>query len=187
MRKTEEGIKGYLTPGALFEELGLRYIGPIDGHNLDELIRTFRAVKKMNTPVLVHVYTCKGKGSKLAEEDAVKYYSIGGKAKQKVENAAPDYSNVFGQSIIQLAEKDDKVVCITAAMEIGTGMTPFIEKYPDKKLVFIIAGDGPQKKIASTFASNDWIFSLDSDERCTIEVRDEIIALIDNAPLDIYQ
>ena len=78
MRKTEEGIKGYLTPGALFEELGLRYIGPIDGHNLDELIRTFRAVKKMNTPVLVHVYTCKGKGSKLAEEDAVKYYSMGG-------------------------------------------------------------------------------------------------------------
>jgi 1-deoxy-D-xylulose-5-phosphate synthase len=132
MRKTEEGIKGYLTPGALFEELGLRYIGPIYGHNLDELIRTFRAVKKMNTPVLVHVFTCKGKGSELAEEDAVKYYSIGGKAKQKFENAAPDYSNVFGQSIIQLAEKDDKVVCITAAMEIGTGMTPFIEKYPDR-------------------------------------------------------
>ena len=132
MRKTEEGIKGYLTPGALFEELGLRYIGPIDGHNLDELIRTFQAVKEMNTPVLVHVYTHKGKGNKLAEEDAVKYYSIGGKAKQKVENAAPDYSNVFGQSIIQLAEKDDKVVCITAAMGIGTGMTPFIEKYPDR-------------------------------------------------------
>jgi len=63
MRKTEEGLKGYLTPGALFEELGLRYIGPIDGHNLDEFIRTFRSVKKMNTPVLVHVYTCKGKGS----------------------------------------------------------------------------------------------------------------------------
>jgi 1-deoxy-D-xylulose-5-phosphate synthase len=132
MRKTEEGIKGYLTPGALFEELGLRYIGPIDGHNLDDLIRTFQAVKKMNTPVLVHVYTHKGKGNKLAEKDAVKYYSIGGKAKHKVENAAPDYSKVFGKSIIQLAEQDDKVVCITAAMEIGTGMTPFIEKYPDR-------------------------------------------------------
>jgi len=132
MRKTEEGIKGYLTPGALFEELGLRYIGPIDGHNLDELIRTFQAVKEMNTPVLVHVYTHKGKGNKLAEEDAVKYYSIGGTAKQKVTNSAPDYSKVFGKSIIQLAEKDDKIICITAAMEIGTGMTPFIEKYPDR-------------------------------------------------------
>ena len=77
MRKTEEGIKGYLTPGGLFEELGLRYIGPIDGHNHNELIRTFNSVKEMNTPVLVHVHTRKGKGSKLAEKDAIKYYSIG--------------------------------------------------------------------------------------------------------------
>ncbi len=132
MKKTEEGIKGYLTPGALFEELGLRYIGPIDGHNLDELTRTFQAVKEMNTPVLVHVYTQKGKGSRLAEKDAVKYYSMGGKVKKNTKHIAPDYSNVFGQSIIQLAEKDEKVLCITAAMEIGTGMTPFIEKYPDR-------------------------------------------------------
>ena len=132
MKKTEEGIKGYLTPGALFEELGLRYIGPINGHNLDELTRTFQAVKKMNTPVLVHVYTQKGKGSKLAEKDAIKYYSMGGKVKKITKHIAPDYSNVFGQSIIQLAEKDEKVLCITAAMEIGTGMTPFIEKYPDR-------------------------------------------------------
>ena len=132
MKKTEEGIKGYLTPGALFEELGLRYIGPINGHNLDELTRTFQAVKEMNTPVLVHVYTQKGKGSKLAEKDAIKYYSMGGKVKKITKHIAPDYSNVFGQSIIQLAEKDEKVLCITAAMEIGTGMTPFIEKYPDR-------------------------------------------------------
>ena len=132
MKKTEEGIKGYLTPGALFEELGLRYIGPINGHNLDELTRTFQAVKKMNTPVLVHVYTQKGKGSKLAEKDAIKYYSMSGKVKKITKHIAPDYSNVFGQSIIQLAEKDEKLLCITAAMEIGTGMTPFIEKYPDR-------------------------------------------------------
>ena len=86
----------------------------------------------MNTPVLVHVYTQKGKGSKLAEKDAIKYYSMGGKNKKITKHIAPDYSNVFGQSIIQLAEKDEKVLCITAAMEIGTGMTPFIEKYPDR-------------------------------------------------------
>ena len=132
MRKTEEGIKGYLTPGALFEELGLRYIGPIDGHDLSELFRTFKAVKEMNTPVLVHVYTHKGKGNKLAENDAIKYYSIGGRVNKSNGSTIPDYSKVFGQSITQLAEKDEKIICVTAAMEIGTGMTPFIEKYPDR-------------------------------------------------------
>ena len=132
MRKTEEGIKGYLTPGALFEELGLRYIGPIDGHDLSELFRTFKAVKEMNTPVLVHVYTHKGKGNKLAEKDAIKYYSIGGRVNKSNGSTIPDYSKVFGQSITQLAEKDEKIICVTAAMEIGTGMTPFTEKYPDR-------------------------------------------------------
>ena len=132
MRKTEEGIKGYLTPGALFEELGLRYIGPIDGHDLSELFRTFKAVKEMNTPVLVHVYTHKGKGNKLAENDAIKYYSIGGRVNKSNGSTIPDYSKVFGQSITQLAEKDEKIICVTAAMEIGTGMTPFIEKYPHR-------------------------------------------------------
>ena len=112
MKKTEEGIKGYLTPGALFEELVLRYIGPINGHNLDELTRTFQAVKEMNTPVLVHVYTQKGKGSKLAEKDAIKYYSMGGKVKKITKHIAPDYSKVFGKSIIQLAEKDEKFLML---------------------------------------------------------------------------
>ena len=132
MRKTEEGIKGYLTPGALFEEVGLRYIGPIDGHDLGELFRTFKAVKEMNTPVLVHVYTHKGKGNKLAEKDAIKYYSMGGRTNKSNGSTIPDYSKVFGQSITQLAEKDEKIICVTAAMEIGTGMTPFTEKYPDR-------------------------------------------------------
>ena len=132
MRKTEEGIKGYLTPGALFEELGLRYIGPIDGHDLSELFRTFKAVKEMDTPVLVHVYTHKGKGNKLAEKDAIKYYSIGGRVNKSNGSTIPDYSKVFGQSITQLAKKDKKIICVTAAMEIGTGMTPFTEKYPDR-------------------------------------------------------
>jgi 1-deoxy-D-xylulose-5-phosphate synthase len=132
LRKTEEGIKGYLTPGALFEEFGLRYIGPVNGHNLKDLIRVFTAVKEMNTPVLVHVYTHKGKGNKLAEKDAIKYYSISGKKTSNNGASAPDYSNVFGQSIKQIAEDDNKIVCVTAAMEIGTGMTPFIKKYPER-------------------------------------------------------
>ncbi len=133
LRKTEEGIKGYLTPGAFFEDLGLRYIGPIDGHNMKELLYTFKAVKKMNTPVLVHVYTHKGKRSKLAEKDAVKYYSIKGKInKSNGSMSKLDYSQVFGHSITQLAKKDDKIICVTAAMEIGTGMSNFIKMNPDR-------------------------------------------------------
>ena len=132
LRKTEEGIKGYLTPGALFEELGLRYIGPVDGHNMKELLHTFKAVKEMDSPVLVHIYTQKGKGSKIAENDAIKYYSLGGRINQNNGSTMFDYSKVFGHSITQLAEKDDKVVCVTAAMEIGTGMTLFTQRYPDR-------------------------------------------------------
>jgi len=150
LRKTEEGIKGFLTPGALFEELGLRYIGPVDGHNLDELIRTFESVKQMNTPVLVHVYTKKGKRSKDAESDSVKFYSMSG-AKNKVENSedpAISYSQTFGESIAQIAENDTAIECITAAMEIGTGMTPFTKKFPDRYIDVGIA-----EEHAVTYAS----------------------------------
>ena len=101
-------------------------------HNIKDLIRVFNAVKEMNSPVLVHVYTHKGKGSKLAEKDAVKYYSVAGKKASLNGSTVPDYSTVFGKTITQLAETDPKVYCITAAMEIGTGLTPFIEKYPDR-------------------------------------------------------
>ena len=150
LRKTEEGIKGFLTPGALFEELGLRYIGPVDGHNLDELIRTFESVKQMNTPVLVHVYTKKGKGSKDAESDSVKFYSMSG-AKNKVESSvdsAISYSQTFGESIAQIAENDTTIECITAAMEIGTGMTPFTKKFPERYIDVGIA-----EEHAVTYAS----------------------------------
>ena len=150
LRKTEEGIKGFLTPGALFEELGLRYIGPVDGHDLDELIRTFESVKQMNTPVLVHVYTKKGKRSKSAESDSVKFYSMPG-AKNKIltsEVLAISYSQVFGESIAQIAENDTAIECITAAMEIGTGMTAFTKKFPERYIDVGIA-----EEHAVTYAS----------------------------------
>jgi len=150
LRKTEEGIKGFLTPGGLFEELGLRYIGPVDGHDLDELIRTFESVKEMNTPVLVHVYTKKGKGSKSAESDSVKFYSMSG-SKNKVSSSkitAISYSEAFGESIAQIAENDDAIECVTAAMEIGTGMTVFTKKYPDRYIDVGIA-----EEHAVTYAS----------------------------------
>ena len=75
LKKSEEGLKGMLTPGLLFEELGIRYIGPVDGHDLEEMIHVFDSIKSIKTPVLVHVFTKKGKTSKSAETDSVKYYS----------------------------------------------------------------------------------------------------------------
>lgn len=133
LRKTEEGIKGFFTPGIFFEELGLRYIGPIPGHDMDELVRTFNAVKDFPNPTLVHIYSDKGKRSKKAEKEPVKYYSLSGK-KPKVKSnfSAPSYSTVFGKTITQLAETDSKVFCITAAMEIGTGMSSYVKKYPNR-------------------------------------------------------
>ena len=89
LKKTEGGIKGLLTPGILFEELGLRYIGPVDGHDMNQMINTFSAVKKMNTPVLVHVYTKKGKGSNDAEIDSERYYSVSEKTKSVVTSGTP--------------------------------------------------------------------------------------------------
>jgi len=150
LRKTEEGIKGFLTPGALFEELGLRYIGPVDGHDLEELIRTFESVKKMNTPVLIHVFTKKGKGSINAEFDSVKFYSISGSRNKSPSsnNTAISYSQAFGESIAQIAENDDAIECVTAAMEIGTGMTTFTKKFPDRYIDVGIA-----EEHAVTYAS----------------------------------
>ncbi len=131
LRKTEEGLKGYLTPGALFEELGLRYIGPINGHDIKEMVHVLNSIKSMNTPVLLHVYTQKGKGSKLAETDAIKYYSMSGKI-LKTNTGPPDYSKVFGNSVSSAALNEKKLVCVAAAMEIGTGISSFVKAFPDR-------------------------------------------------------
>lgn len=134
LRKTEEGIKGLFTPGVLFEELGLRYIGPVDGHNISNMIEVFQGVKDMKTPVLVHVYTKKGKGCSNAESDSTKFYSLSGNqtSGNGVLKNSPNYSKVFGKSLIQLADENSNFHCITAAMEIGTGMADFVKKYPDR-------------------------------------------------------
>ena len=130
LKKTEGGIKGLLTPGILFEELGLRYIGPVDGHNINEMVKTFKAVKRMNTPVLVHIYTKKGKGSGSAELDSEKYYSVSESSKI-IKKEGFSYSKVVGNSIEKIIKDNKNVRCITAAMEVGTGLSELIEKYPD--------------------------------------------------------
>ena len=132
IKKTEGSVKAYLTPGSFFEELGLRYIGPINGHDIDEMIKVFNSVKTMNTPVLLHVYTDKSKKLLQPESDAVKYYSLKGAVNKSTKNNSNfSFSTVLGESLFQLAPKYD-FKCITAAMELGTGISKFAQNYKDR-------------------------------------------------------
>tara|TARA_A100001037_G_scaffold65143_3_gene57243 strand:+ start:2380 stop:4257 length:1878 start_codon:yes stop_codon:yes gene_type:complete len=128
----QDSLKNFLVPGMIFEELGLRYFGPIDGHNMDEMNETFENLKKSNFPAVVHVITKKGVGSENSEYDPLKYYSLSGKNITKVQDSTPDYSNVFGKTAIKLAQNDKEIVCCVAAMREGTGLKEFAEKYPDR-------------------------------------------------------
>ncbi|MFB3818366.1 MAG: 1-deoxy-D-xylulose-5-phosphate synthase [Candidatus Methylomirabilales bacterium] len=135
-RRAEEMAKGLITPGVLFEELGFTYVGPIDGHNLDYLLDTLRNVSQLSGPILLHVVTTKGKGYAPAEGDAVKWH---GAAPFEVETgtfkkkAAPiSYTDAFAQALIRLADEDERVVAITAAMAEGTGLAKFRAAHPDR-------------------------------------------------------
>src|SRR5665811_1670143 len=124
--------------GTLFEELGFYYVGPIDGHNLDHLLPVLKNVRDMETgPILVHVVTQKGKGYGPAEASADKFHAVvkfdiatGAQAKAKPN--APAYQNVFGQSLVKEAEKDEKIIGITAAMPSGTGIDIFAKAFPKR-------------------------------------------------------
>ena len=136
--RAEEYARGMVTGGTLFEELGFFYVGPIDGHNLDHLLPVLQNVRDAETgPILVHVVTQKGKGYGPAEAAADKYHAVakfdvatGTQAKAK--SNAPAYTNVFGQSLIKEAQKDDKIVAITAAMPGGTGVDMFAKVFPER-------------------------------------------------------
>ncbi len=136
-KHAETTFKGFiLPPGIIFEELGLTYIGPIDGHNIDELVETFENIKFLEKPIIVHVITKKGKGYELAEENPVKFHGIG---KFKIETGEAlskknqlTFTEVFSKAIIKLAEKNDKIVGITAAMPSGTGLEEFGKIFPEK-------------------------------------------------------
>src|SRR3569623_1729871 len=124
--------------GTLLEELGVYYVGPIDGHNLDHLLPVLKNVRGMEEgPILVHVVTQKGKGYPPAEAAADKYHAvvkfdISTGAQSKSTPTAPAYQNVFGQSLVKEAEKDDKIVAITAAMPSGTGVDIFNKAFPKR-------------------------------------------------------
>jgi 1-deoxy-D-xylulose-5-phosphate synthase len=139
-KKTEEYARGFWTGGTLFEELGFFYVGPIDGHNLEHLLPVLRNVRDAeNGPILVHVVTEKGKGYAPAESSNDKFHAVSprfnvvvGKKEKAVSSNAPSYTRVFGQSLIEEARKDDKIVGITAAMPGGTGMDLFGEIFPER-------------------------------------------------------
>ncbi len=137
-RKAEEFARGMATGGTLFEELGFYYVGPIDGHNLDHLVPILKNVRELDDrPVLVHVVTKKGKGYAPAENAADKHHAvvkfdvITGKQAKPVSNA-PSYTKVFAAELIKQAEKDKRIVAVTAAMPSGTGLDLFGQAFPDR-------------------------------------------------------
>ncbi len=135
-KKAEEAVKGFLTPGMLFEAFDFDYVGPIDGHKLEELIQTLENITHMDGPVLMHVVTKKGKGYAPAEENPPLYHGVGpfdpvtGEVNKS--NGNPSYTAVFGQTLTELAEKDERIVAITAAMVEGTGLKPFAKQFPGR-------------------------------------------------------
>ena len=125
-------VKGLFPPGMLFEELGFRYIGPIDGHDIETLETTLKNVSKMKGPTLVHVLTTKGKGYKPAEEMPEKFHGVSPKKKSSAQPLPPTYTEVFANTLIEIAKGDEKVVGITAAMPSGTGLDRFKEHFPQR-------------------------------------------------------
>ncbi len=136
-KRSEESFKTFVTPGMLFEAFNFEYFGPIDGHNLKHMIKIMENIKNINEPVLLHVTTQKGKGYPPAERNPVYFHGVGGfevktgncKGKKSV---IPTYTEVFGNTMIKLAEKNEKVIAVTAAMPEGTGLAKFSEMFPDR-------------------------------------------------------
>tara|TARA_Y100000590_G_scaffold466222_2_gene640900 strand:- start:1056 stop:2900 length:1845 start_codon:yes stop_codon:yes gene_type:complete len=133
IRKTEGSIKAYLTPGIFFEELGLRYIGPIDGHDIENMVKILNSIKSMNTPVLLHVHTDKSKKINMNNKDAIKYYSLSGNQIVKSNDSDMSFSNVLGESLYSLANTYD-FHSITAAMNIGTGLKKFSDSFSNRSI-----------------------------------------------------
>jgi len=137
VRRAEEHMKGMVSPGTLFEEMGFNYIGPIDGHNLELLVDTLQNLRDLNEPVLLHVITQKGRGYAPAEDDPIAYHALAKLEPQQSEAAnakpkAPKYQDVFGQWLCDMAEQDEKLLGITPAMREGSGMVEFSRRFPER-------------------------------------------------------
>ncbi|HEV3008750.1 MAG TPA: 1-deoxy-D-xylulose-5-phosphate synthase, partial [Burkholderiales bacterium] len=135
-RRTEEHVKGMVTPSTLFEEFGFNYIGPIDGHDLDALIPTLTNIKKLSGPQFLHIITRKGQGYKLAEDDPIAYHGPSkfnpAEGLQKASGGRPSYSQVFGDWLCDMAMRDPRLVAVTPAMREGSGMVAYSERFPER-------------------------------------------------------
>jgi len=137
VHRAEHSLKGFLTPGMLFEAFGFDYVGPIDGHRLDDLIETLQNVSRMDGPILVHVMTKKGKGYAPAENEPARFHGIGPfdpatGASRESKGGPASYTGVFGRTLCELAVKDPRIMAITAAMPEGTGLSAFAERFPQR-------------------------------------------------------
>ena len=170
VRKTEEHIKGMVVPGTLFEELGFNYIGPIDGHDELELVKTLRNMRDLKGPQFLHIMTKKGKGYEPAEKDPIGYHGVpkfdpSHSTLPQSKNVQPTFSNIFGDFLCDMAAQDPKLMAITPAMREGSGMVRFSKEYPGQYFDVAIAeqhaitlatgmaigGDHPIVAIYSTF------------------------------------
>ena len=135
VQRVKRSIKQLIIPKMFFEDIGFTYLGPVDGHNIEQLQNIMRLSKQVEAPVLIHVLTKKGKGYKIAEENPDKFHATSpfnietGKPKKEKK---PDYSKVFGEKIVEMAKKDSRIVAITASMKDGTGLTKFQKEFPNR-------------------------------------------------------
>lgn len=144
VKRTEEHIKGMIVPGTLFEEFGFNYIGPIDGHDVNELVKTLKNMRDLKGPQLLHIMTKKGKGYEPAEKDPIGYHGVPkfdptATSLPKSKSGSPTYSQIFGDFLCDMAAKDDKLMAITPAMREGSGMVRFSKKYPKQYFDVAIA------------------------------------------------
>ena len=170
IKKIEESLKSLIVPGILFDELGFRYFGPIDGHDLGEVVNTLNNIKDIQNPVLLHILTKKGKGmvsldmeNREYHDDAVKFHAVKAGSNQEVQNTVkkedrlkkpspPIFQDVFGKLVCEIAQNRQDTVCITAAMREGTGLVPYSKMYPDRYYDVGIA-EGHAVTFASGLAS----------------------------------
>ncbi len=170
IKKIEESLKSLIVPGILFDELGFRYFGPIDGHDLGEVVSTLNNIKDIQNPVLLHILTKKGKGmvsldmeNREYHDDAVKFHAVKAGSNQEVQNkvkkedrlkkpSPPIFQDVFGKLVCEIAQNRKDTVCITAAMREGTGLVPYSKMFPDRYYDVGIA-EGHAVTFASGLAS----------------------------------
>ena len=150
LSRVKDSLRRFLVPSQYFEDIGLTYIGPIDGHDIEKMTKVFREAKKVKNPVLIHVVTKKGKGYSYAEENPDIYHAVGTFDKEKgvVLSNKSTYSSSFGKAMENIAKDNERVVAITAAMRDGVGLTKFFEKYPKRSFDVGIA-----EEHATTFSA----------------------------------